>query len=97
MSVARRRAARCGALVIVRPEDFAELGEFALELGERVPVARHQQQHGELVAERRHAAFEDVAAAVDDDAGQVVDQPGAVVADGGNRDQLLHGCLRRRV
>ena len=48
----------------------------------------------ELVAERGHAAFADVAAAVDDDAGQVVDQAGAVVADGGNGDKLLHGVGR---
>ena len=75
----------------MRPDDFAELGEFALELGERVPVAGDEQQHRKLVAKRRHAAFEDVAPAVDHDTGQVEDQAGAVIADGANRDQLLHG------
>ena len=72
---------------------FAQLVEFALELGQRVPVARDEQQHCKFIAERRHAAFEDVAAAFDHDAGQVVDQPGPVVANGADRDQLLHGCV----
>ena len=84
-------------LMIVRPAGLAELGEFALELGQRVPVPGHQHEHRELVAERGHAAFEDVAATIDDDAGQVVDQPRAVIADCGNRDELFHGFLRRAV
>jgi len=56
-----------------------------------VPVAGDQQQHRELVAEGRHPAFEHVAATVDHHARQVEHQSGAVVADGANRDQLLHG------
>ena len=73
------------------PRSFAQLLQLALELGERVPVAGHEQQHRELVAERGHAALEDVAAAFDHDAGQVENEARAVVADGADRDELLHG------
>jgi hypothetical protein len=62
-----------------------------------VPVAAHEQQHGKLRAERGHAAFEDVATAFGDDPGQVVDETSAVITDGGNRDELLHGAFRRSV
>ena len=79
------------------PRCFAQLLQLALELGEGVPVAGHEQQHGELVAECGHAALEDVAAAFDHDAGQVENEARAVVADGADRDELLHGVPARRV
>ncbi len=55
-----------------------------------MPVAADQHQHGEFVAEARHAAFADRAAAVRDYAGQVVDHPGAIAANGGYGEVLLH-------
>jgi hypothetical protein len=55
--------------------------ELGFELGERVPVAGHEQQHGELRPEVRHAAFTDIAAAFADDAGELVNHARAVAAD----------------
>jgi len=67
-----------------------EASEFRLEFGERVPVARHEQHHRELVAEARHAALADVAAAVADDAGQFVNEPRTVGPDGRYGNVLFH-------
>ena len=51
---------------------LAELVEALLEAIQRVPVAGYQQQHREFGAQRRHAAFFDIAAAGQDDLGQVL-------------------------
>src|SRR6185369_18087062 len=64
--------------------------QLRFELGERVPVAGHEQQHGELGPEVGHAAFADVAAAFADDARQLVNHAGAVATDGRNGQVLLH-------
>src|SRR5579863_8877764 len=69
---------------------IGEFLELALELRESVPIAVHQQQHGELVAERGHAAFADAAAAVGYRLGEFVDHADAVPAHRGNHDMLFH-------
>ena len=85
------RRARLGALHVQRQAGgFAEARELAFELGEGMPVAADQHQHGEFVAEARHAALADGSAAVRDYAGQVVDHPGAIAANGGYGEVLLH-------
>src|SRR4029077_2112336 len=85
------RRTRLGALEV--NAEVARLGE-TLELGfqlrQRVPVARHQQQHGEFRAEVRHAAFADVAARLADYAGQLMNHARAVAADRRNGQVLLH-------
>ena len=60
---------------------IGEALQLGFELRQRVPVARDQQQHGELGAQVRHPALADIAAALADQPGQFVDHPGAVAAD----------------
>jgi tRNA A-37 threonylcarbamoyl transferase component Bud32 len=67
-----------------------EFFELTLELGESVPVAIHQEQHGELVSERSHAAFADASAAVGDRFGQLMHHADAIPADGANHNMLFH-------
>src|SRR4030095_8842835 len=55
-----------------------------------MPVAAHQHEHGEFIAEGCHAALADRSAAVGDYAGQVMDHPGAIAANGGYGEVLLH-------
>ena len=62
----------------VRAFVAAQLVAGRFQLVEGVPVAGHEHQHGELAAERRHAALFDVAAAVEDDFRQIVDYAGAI-------------------
>ena len=47
------------------PVFHGELVECLLELGERVPVAGYQKQDRKLGAKRRHAAFFNIAAALE--------------------------------
>jgi hypothetical protein len=67
---------------------------IGFQLRERVPVAGHQQQHREFVAERAHAAVEDVAGALEHDAREIVDQAGTVAAERGDDDEL-HRFLKQ--
>src|SRR5690606_23338512 len=66
-----------------------------LELRDRVPVARNEQQHRELVAEGAHAAVDDVAGAIEHDARQVIDESGSVATERGNDDELHQESLTR--
>ena len=92
------RAARCSVRrrLTVMPARIAQLLQLGLELGERVPVARDQQQHRELAAERAHPAVDDVAGAVEHDAGEVVDEAGAVAAECADDDELHRMGERKR-
>ena len=84
------RALRRAAHLDRDARGLRELGEVGLDARDRVPVARDQHQHREIGAERRHAALADAAAAVRDDLREVVHEADAIVADGGDCDELFH-------
>ncbi len=84
-------SARVGAMQVQCKTGFGrEVLKLGFELGNGVPIAGHQQNHGEFVAEARHAALADVAAAVADDSSEVVDETGTVWPDGRDGKVLLH-------
>ena len=77
-------------MYVQRESGFScEAGEFRFELRKRVPIAGDQQHHGKLVAEASHATFADIAAAVADDFGEIVDETCAVGADGRDGEMLF--------
>jgi len=59
-------------------EPVVELLEAFFEAIERVPVAGYQHQHRKLGAERGHAAFLDIAAAIEDDFGDILNDASTV-------------------
>src|SRR3989338_5082169 len=67
---------------------------LAFEFGDRAPTAGDKYHQRELAAEHAHTAVLDVAAVVEDDLGQLVDDAGTVLADGGNDEKLLHDGIR---
>ena len=76
----------CSDSPVDSPRRCSSLSSLASEC----QLPRYQHQDGEFVAEAGHAALADGPAAVRDYAGQVVDHPGAIAANGGYGEVLLH-------
>jgi len=57
----------------------------------RPPVSGHHQNQGEFSPQYRHAAVLDIATAVEDGLGQLIDDAGAVLAQRGEDKIFFHG------
>ena len=87
--IAARFALTCLAYCYREIVRFRELVQRRFEFCRCVPVSRNKQKHRELGPQGGHSAFEDVAATLEDDMGQFVDDARPVTADSGNHDKLL--------
>ena len=72
------------------PRFGGKAGEFRLELCERMPIAADERHHRKLAAEAGHSALADIAAAIADDFGEIVDETGSIRPDGRDGNVLLH-------
>ena len=88
-------AATFRALQVEREARFARKAlQLGLKLRQRMPVATHEQQHRKLITETRHATFADIAAAVGDHLSEIVDNSGAIRADRGYGEKLVHASAK---
>jgi hypothetical protein len=69
-----------------------QLRQFAADALQDLLGAAHQHHHGELAAQVDHAAVLDVAAALEDELGDFIDQPRPVMADGAENGVWAHGA-----
>ena len=90
-----RLVTRSGLCIPDRNIKTVKAGQTLFQLGQRVPVPGNHHQHCHLCANRAHAAFNDIAAAIEHDAGQFLDDAWGFIACSRYNDQLFHSLLRQ--